>query len=392
VSADRVAIAGAGPVGLSLALGLARHGVRVDVFEQAASLSTEARASTLHPPTLEMFAAWGVIDEVLAHGAPVDRLQYWERETRTLVAEFPYTLIANDTQFPFRFQCPQHVVTPILRDALERTGHGHVHFECRAREVRPHARGAELVLDTPGGERRVAARYVCGADGARSAVRQSLGLSLDGTTYEDRFLLVGTDLDFRRWFPALGPVGYVFDPDEWVIIMHLPDLVRTVFRLRADEDADAVRAEAAIRARMRRFLGEPAAFEIKMRAIYSVHQRVAERFRVGDVLLLGDAAHVNNPAGGMGMNSGIHDAFYLASALVAALVAGDDRGLDAWADARRRAALDSVQRSADANYRRLTVTRAEERRARNAELTAVASDPTRARRFLLQASMLEAFA
>lgn len=379
--ADRVLIAGAGPVGLSLALALARRGVPVDVFEAEPSLSQEARASTLHPRTLEMFAEWGVIDDVLARGARVDRLQYWERRTRELVAEFPYALIAGDTPYPFRLQCPQHELTPILHRALLATGRGRVHFGRRVTGFTDHGDRVELHTDSAA---PVTGSYLVGADGARSAVRAHLGLQLHGTTYEDRFLLVGTDLALEPWFPGIGPVSYVFDPDEWVIVMRLPDLVRIVFRLPDTEDAGTALTDAAIRARVHGILGETAPFAIRMRSIYSVHQRVAERFRVGRVVLAGDAAHVNNPTGGMGMNSGIHDAHLLAAAL------GDDAAMDAYAETRRRVAVAGVQASADANYRRLTARDAVTRARRDTSLRAAAADPALARAHLLRASMLEA--
>jgi 3-(3-hydroxy-phenyl)propionate hydroxylase len=383
-------IAGAGPVGLSLALALARRGVRVDVLEAQPELSREARASTLHPRTLEMFAELGVIDPILARGARVDRLQYWERETRSLVAEFPYSLIDGDTPYPFRFQCPQHTVTPVLRDALERTGLGRVHFDHRVVGLAQHPDRVEVFADTSRGRRELSAGALCGADGARSAVRECLDLQLDGRTYADRFLLVGSDIDYSRHFPRLGPVGYIFDPVEWVIVMRLPTLVRTVFRLRPDEDADAALGDEAIRARIAGFIGERVDFDIRMRAIYSVHQRVVERFRVGNVILLGDAAHVNNPAGGMGMNSGIHDAYHLAAPLADMLRRGDDDAVAGWAAARRAVAVRGVQSSSDVNYRRMTVSDRGARSARNDELARLASDPAAAREFLLDASMLEA--
>jgi 3-(3-hydroxy-phenyl)propionate hydroxylase len=412
-TAGPVLIAGAGPVGLSLATALTRHGIRVEVFEVLPTLAEEARASTLHPATLELFERWGVADEILRRGRRIDRLQYWDRRSRRLLADFSYQLIAGDTPFPFRLQCPQHRVTPVLRERVEASGLGHVHFGHELVDFTEEAGGVCAVLRTDDGLRRVRGSYLCGADGAHSAVRRRLGLRLDGLTYEDRFLLVGSDLDFGRFFPGLGPVAYICDPDEWVILMHLPRLVRTVFRLRRDEDAAAARSDAAIRARMTAFLGEAVPFRIEMRALYSVHQRVAERFAQGRILLLGDAAHLNNPTGGLGMNSGIHDAHCLAEALASVLCEGaDDQLLAACAEARRSIAIDSVQRDAAANYQRLTGGGARAGRfastdpgdaqppdeaagrsgaggAAADDIQAIAADPLRAREYLLRASLLD---
>ena len=119
-----IVIAGAGPVGVSLALALARQKISVLVLEKLGELSREARASTIHPPTLEFFDEIGAANDVVASGLPIENLQFWERQTRELVADFPYSLIADDTKFPFRLQCPQSTVTRILLKHLEATSYG----------------------------------------------------------------------------------------------------------------------------------------------------------------------------------------------------------------------------------------------------------------------------
>jgi 3-(3-hydroxy-phenyl)propionate hydroxylase len=385
-----VLIAGAGPVGLSLAAALVTKGIEVELFEAEPALSDEARASTFHPPTLEMFAEWGVLDAVLARGKRIDRLQFWERTTRELVADFDYALLAADTPYPFRFQCPQSVVTRELLPFVLRSGLARVHLGQRVVGLVDHGAHVDAIVESADGPRSVSGAYLVGADGSKSAVRQALGVGFEGMTYEDRFLLVATDLDPRAFFPDMGPVSYVFDPDEWVIVMTLPDVVRVVFRLNDQEDTSAVREEGAIRERMARFLGRAADFRIAGASIYAVHQRLADRFRVGRALLAGDAAHINTPAGGMGMNSGIHDAYHLAAALDGALHAGDDAALDAYAEARHRAAASDVQRGSDRNYKDLAARDRAAREARNQGLRDAAADPARARAYLLRASMLEA--
>lgn len=384
----RVLVVGAGPVGLSLALGLARRGVDVDVFEAEATLSSDPRASTWHPPTLEMFDEWGVAENMIARGAKVDRLQFWERETRTLVAEFRYALLADDTRYPFRFQCPQYLVTPLLLEAIRAAG-GRVHFQHRAIDVVNRDDGVEVRLATPEGERIERGTWLSAADGARSTVRQRLDIELHGKTYEDRFLLVASPFDFGELFPGLGPVAYVFDPEEWIIMMRLPSLVRVVFRLTSDEDAELAMSDERLQARFQRLLGKRADIPIALRSTYSVHQRVADRFRQGRVLLLGDAAHLNNPAGGMGMNSGIHDAYLLARALGDHLDGKPEAVLDAWAERRRAVATDSVHRTSDKTFRDLQERDPALRAQRNLDLARTAADPVEARTFLLKTAMLD---
>jgi 3-(3-hydroxy-phenyl)propionate hydroxylase len=384
-----VLIAGGGPVGLSVAASLVTQGFRVEVFEKGEELADEARASTFHASSLEYFNEWGVADDVIAHGKKVHVLQFWERETKERVADFDYALIANDTPYPFRLQCPQNKVTRLILPKIEATGLAKVHFSHQAVSHRDLGDHVELDLKTPEGIKTVKGRYLIGADGSASAVRETLGMILDGETYEDRFLLVGTDLDYNPIFPEVGLVAYIYDPEEWVIIMHLPDVVRTVFRLKPDEDGEAALDEKAIRARMAKFIGREIDFTLKMRSYYRVHQRVAQTFRVGNVILAGDAAHINNPAGGMGMNSGIHDAHLLGKNLGEVLRGGSEALLDEYSETRKKAAVELVQASAAKNYKDLALTDPAARMQRNREMAAASKDPKTARAYLLRASMLE---
>lgn len=375
-----ILIIGAGPVGLSLARALQLKGVPVQVFEQLPELSPEARASTFHPPTLEMFAEWGIIDDVLAQGHIVRSLEYWERATRSRVAKFDYALIAKDTAYPFRLQLPQARVTRILLPHLGDC----VHFNHTLISITNNQSTATATFQTPTGQKTVEGAFIVGADGSRSAVRKLLGLSFDGLTYPDRFLLIPCEADLSAVFPGLGPVNYVFDPEEWIIILHLPDVVRVVFQIKPDENEAAVLQAESISARMRNLLGT-APFTLKTPSIYSVHQRVAETFRVGRVLLAGDAAHINNPAGGMGMNSGIHDVYMLANALAK----NDDALLDEYARVRRQWAVEKVQSHTHETYAAMIVRDEAERLARNQRYAQLAADPLRARAYLLKAAMLE---
>ena len=383
-----ILIIGAGPVGLSLALALGRAEIPVILFEQDVELNSDIRASTFHPPTLEMLAEWGVLDAVMANGFIVRELAYWERRTRERIATFHYDAIANDTPYPYRVQCPQHILTRVLKPTVEQLptvtvqmGHTFIDYKDCGTHV-------EAQFETEKGVSVVSGAYLCGADGSRSAVRKALNMPFEGMTYEDRFLLIGTDYDFETIFPEFGPVNYIFDPEEWVIILRLPDLARVVFRLKQHEDEAVALAEAQLRQRMWRFIGDEVPFNIKTTQLYRVHQRVADSFRRGRVLLLGDAAHINNPAGGMGMNSGIHDAYLLAAIFSADWPHVPDAALDRYNDERRRAALDNVQTYSSKNYRDMAAKDAAQRQQRNVELAKLAADPTLAREYLLKAAML----
>jgi 3-(3-hydroxy-phenyl)propionate hydroxylase len=252
-----------------------------------------------------------------------------------------------------------------------------------------HGDFVATTFQTSTGSTTVAGSYLCGADGSKSVVRSQLNLGFAGMTYEDRFLLIGTDLDLRPYYPAIGPVNYMYDPEEWVIILHLPDVVRIVFRLRDEENADEALRETAVRQRISRFLEAEASYNIKSISVYNVHQRVADTFWVGRVLLLGDAAHINNPSGGMGMNSGIHDAHFLAPRLTAVLQGESAQLLDEYSQVRHQAALKMVQTYSDKNYKDLAADDDKYRQQRNETMRKMAADPEQARAYLLQASMLD---
>lgn len=385
-----VLIVGAGPVGLSLATALGQLGIDTAVFEKDPQLNNEIRASTLHPKTLEMFAEWGVVENVIANGNPVRQLMYWERESQKHIATFDYDLIKEDTPFPFRLQCPQHILTRTLKPLLDESPHVDVHMGHELVGFTDHGTHISARFSTAEGEVEVNGRFLCGADGSHSAVRKQLGLAFEGSTYEDRFLLIGTDYDFTQLFPNLGPVNYIFDPKEWVIMLSLPDLTRVVFRLKDEENVDEAMSEPSLQRRLWNFMGAENPFNILTTQVYRVHRKVADSFRVGNILLVGDAAHNNNPMGGMGMNSGIHDAHNLAPKLYAILQAdGDEALLDQYNAERRQVAVDDVQSYSEQRFKDMTAQSDAERQKRDAQLIAMMNDPAQARAYLLKASMLD---
>lgn len=380
----RVVVAGAGPVGLTAALVLARRGVPVTVLEAGTEPAAESRASTFHPPTLEMLAELGVVDALLARGLRADSFQFRDRRTGP-VATLDLSLLAGDTPYPFRLQCEQNKLTPLLLDALGRLPGTDIRFGAAVAGVERSARGVHAVLADGG---RVRGAWLVGADGAHSAVRRSVGAEFHGMTYPERFLVASLDEDLRAVLPDLAPIAYVLDPDEWMVLLRTPDHWRVL--LPTPDDTSDRGELARLPGRLRALTARRGGPAVAHAGMYRVHQRVAGTFRSGRVLLCGDAAHVNNPLGGMGMNSGIHDAVLLGGALADLLTGeGTDGELTARAEERRACALDYVGAETHANWERLRARDPAQRAALVAELRATAADPVAARRSLLRSSMID---
>ncbi|MEU7143264.1 NAD(P)/FAD-dependent oxidoreductase [Nocardia sp. NPDC046473] len=375
MSMPAVVVVGAGPVGLTAALTLTRRGIPVTVLEQGDQLATESRASTFHPPTLEMLRDLGVLDALLHKGIVASTFQYRERGGDE-IATLDLAALTQDTPFPFRVQCEQSKLTPILLDAL---GAADVRFGYRVDWLL--STDDVVVLRTNRGPLR--ANWVIGADGAHSAVRRALGAEFDGSTYPERFLVASVEEDLAAVLPGIAPINYVFDPDEWLVLLRTPEHWRVLLPTPMDTDDEYELRRLPERLAGVADLGRP--WRVAHASLYRVHQRVTDRFRHGRVLLMGDAAHVNNPLGGMGMNSGIHDAVQLASALADVIEGGLDALLDDVAAHRRTVAVDHVQRTSHDNWNRL---RGHDDSHR-AQLRELAADPAATRAYLRRACLLD---
>ncbi|MGW0364679.1 FAD-dependent oxidoreductase [Streptomyces sp. NPDC002990] len=383
-AADRVVVAGAGPVGLTAALVLARRGVPVTVLEAGPELAAESRASTFHPPTLEMLAELGVVEGLMARGLVAGSFQYRERGSGP-VATLDLSLLAGDTPYPFRLQCEQNKLTPMLLEALGHCPDAEVRFGARVSAVERTSGGIHAVLADGS---RVRGAWLVGADGAHSAVRHAVRAEFHGMTYPERFLVASLDEDPGAVLEDLAPIAYVLDPDEWMVLLRTPDHWRILL---PTPDGTSDRSELArLPGRLAEVTSRPGRPAIAHASLYRVHQRVAGTFRSGRVLLCGDAAHVNNPLGGMGMNSGIHDAVLVGGALADLLTGeGSEEELTERTEERRACALRYVGAETHANWKRLRARDPAERNALLAGLRATAADPVAARRSLLRSSMID---
>jgi 3-(3-hydroxy-phenyl)propionate hydroxylase len=377
-----VLIAGAGPVGLAAANVLADAGVAVTVLEAEPHLPENLRASTFQPPTLDMLASLGCARALIDMGRVAPRLQYRDREG--WVAEFDFGVIAGETEHPYRVQCEQFKLNQVLAARLLQKAT--IEFGCEVTDVRQDGNSVTVTLNR---ERELTGQWLIGADGGRSRVREALGIALEGFTWPERFLVASTPFDFAGVIADLCDVSYFADPEEWFFLLRVPGVWRAMFPVRRDEDDAEVLSDASIQRRLHRVHPAPGAFDIRHRTLYSVHQRVAATYRKGRCFLAGDAAHLNNPLGGMGMNGGIHDGFNIAHKLARVIRdRADPAELDRYERQRRPVALDYVNRITIANKRNLEAKDAAEHARWKALMTRTAADPRLAREYMLQTSMI----
>ena len=377
----QVLIAGAGPVGLSAANVLADAGVELLVLEAEPRLPENLRASTFQPPTLDLLARFGATAQLIDMGRVAPQVQY--RDRSGWVAELDFGVLKGDTEHPYRVQCEQYKLNQVL---AARLGAARVRYGATVTAVEQEGDGVSVTVNDV---ERLRAQYVIGADGGRSRVREALGIKLEGFTWPERFLVASTPFDFAQVMPGLADVSYFADPQEWFFLLRVRDVWRAMFPTRAEESEADILSDASIERRLQRAYAKGSRYELAHRTLYSVHQRVAETYRRGRVFLAGDAAHLNNPLGGMGMNGGIHDAFNLAEKL-AAVIRGEkpEETLAHYEPQRRPVALEYVNTITIANKRNLEMRDPQEQRRWRAELAHAMVDRAAHRELLLKISMI----
>lgn len=377
-----VLIVGAGPVGLTAALALMQAGVDVRVIDAGESVDKRMRASTFHPPSLDIIAELGLAETLLKQGMQVPRWQMRQHESGERV-EFDLAAISDDTAHPYRLQCEQHHYCSLALEALAESSVP-VEFECTL---------DTLAQDTDGVDARFSngesfrCHWLIGADGAGSAVRSALGIDYGGMTYEHSSVLVSTTFPFHETLDEIADVTYCWSQRGPFSLLRLRQLWRTSL-YPGVEDLDAAAEESRVRDWLAFIHPDARGAEILDIAPYRVHERCVDRFRHGRVLLAGDAAHLNPPSGGMGMNGGIHDAMNLSVKLAEVIRGGDDALLDRYDRQRQFVASRQVIPQASANRARMAITDPDVQLQRIGEHRSIATDPEKNREFLLRTSMI----
>jgi 3-(3-hydroxy-phenyl)propionate hydroxylase len=387
----QVIVVGAGPVGLLTALALAERDVSVLVLESEPALTIDLRAGTYHPPSLEMMAPYGITDEMHKTAIKVPRWQIRDRRQGVIV-EWDLSEIGDLTPYPYRLHLEQHRLTPIVLSKLKAYPNAEVRFSHKVIDADQTAEEVTVNAETPGGTEIFQAQWLVGADGGRSTVRRCTDVGFDGFTWDERFVVASTTYDYA--FHGYTLNAYLADPEEWAALFKMPDegppgIWRVIFPVPPEEDEAITLSDEMVERRMQRFLPRKERYQIKYKSIYRVHQRVAKEFRLGRILLAGDAAHLNNPMGAFGLNGGIHDSFNLTGKL-AKVCRGeaDESLLDTYVRQRRTVNLEYVQEHSIRNLKRLNEKSEEKRKANFEELRRQAASRESRREFLMVSSMI----
>jgi len=393
MSDRRILVAGGGPVGLLCAWILGRRGIRVRLFDENSGLQADPRAATTHPATLDLLTEDGLSDDMARVGLVAPIFHFWDRPANKLVAEFDHAVLVNDTRHPFVVQCEQYKTSQLLLNRLRQLSHVEVLFGHEVIDVQQSEDSVIVDVRTSAGIESHSGDYLIGADGGRSTVRKSIGVEFEGFTWPERFIVLTTPFDFQAK-RGYSYRSYFAEPGAWCNCFKVsadgpPGLWRTVFPTEPSQDDASLMSDKGVQDRLQRFFPDSQAYEIVHRNLYVTHQRVATAFRKGRALLAGDAAHVNNPIGGMGLNGGIQDAVSLADKLSRVMQDGEsDRLLDLYALQRRTVAVEFVQEQSIANKRWLEESDPALRQKNLDELRRIADDPERARQFLLRTAMI----
>lgn len=386
---ERVLIVGAGPVGLVAACSLSKEGIPVTILETSDTLPMDLRASTFHPPTLDMLDSFGVTQKLIDRGLICPKWQFRDRQ-EGVIATFDLGLLKGETNHPYRLQCEQWKLSEELRELIEQDSNIELIYGATATDVAQDDTGVTLRVErSDGSAETLRGRYLIAADGARSIIRKTLGIAFDGMTIPEIFLGMSTSYQFDEAISDLAPIAYFTDPTEWAVLLRTPTVWRVLLPTNPNQTDDEIKAPDAMESRLQALCPKAGRYEVIHATAYRVHQRVAKTYVSGRIFLAGDAAHLNNPLGGMGMNGGIHDAINLCQKLAAIWRGAPLEIMERYSRQRRKVAIETVQQQTEQNRRMMAESDPAARSRYHDQLRRAADDQTTHKQFVMRSSMIQ---
>ena len=330
-----VLICGAGAAGLTLAIDLARRGVRFRLIDRMAEPFGGSRGKGIQPRTLEVFEDLGMLDPLAAIGGPYPPQREYRaggvvEESAMMLAE----ALSPDVPYPAPIMIPQFLTEGVMRARLAELG-GRPEFGCELAGFEQGADGVDVRIATGEGERALRVRYLVGTDGGRSFVRHQLGIGFPGETLGVRALVADAvleGLDRSAWhrFQLAGPATQV-----WICPLEGTDLFQIQAPVPMEGEVDLSPAGLTTLTAKRTGRDDIVIRSVNWASAYMMNARLADRYRVGRVFLAGDAAHTHPPTGGQGLNTSVQDSYNLGWKLAAVLGGAPDSLLDTYEEERR---------------------------------------------------------
>jgi 3-(3-hydroxy-phenyl)propionate hydroxylase len=337
-----------------------------------------------------------MFSEAASGGMPAPMFHFRDRATHELIAVFDISMLKGEVPYPYVLQWEQYKLVHAALPYIKASGIGEVRFSTKIIGLAQTGDHVEAtVINAAGETEKLRGKYLIGADGGSSTVRRLAEVAFEGFTWEERFIKIGTSFDFGATGKGYCTRNYFSDPDEWLNLFKVkgygpPGIWRGVLPVSESETDEQALSMEGIQQRLQRIHQKSGDYDIPYCALYAVHQRVAETFNKGHVLLAGDCAHVNNPIGGMGMNGGIHDAVNLAEKLSDVWFDRVDASvLDRYTRQRRKAQVDYVQALTIENKRKLEEKDPAIRRQHLDELRRTSEDISRHKKFLYRSSLID---
>jgi len=382
-----IIIVGAGPVGFFTAALLVDAGCPVIMLEKKGALAMDMRASTFHPATLDILAPLGLAEPLIECGSITQAWQYMIHDTKNH-AVFDLESISDWTDHPFRLQCEQFNFTVLALEMLEKSPLFEIRFNHQLTAVEKSEDSVRVRVLSSRGTQEFETPWLIAADGENSTVRQELNLAFDGSDYAKSSITLVLDHPFQDEVPGLLGINFVWTDSDYYSLMQIRDLWRFSYSPDPAQTAKEALSEEVVQSHLQDAFPSDQAYLVLLRNYHKLQQRCLDSFRNERVLFAGDSAHLHSPAGGMGMNSGIHDAQCLVEHLLLVLEGADDAMLDRYSRRRRTIAQEEVQRLSARNHLWHRESDSETRSLIWRELQTIVSDPEKSREFLLESSMI----